>query len=175
MGTTTTLLTFEEFEQLPDEPCKSELLDGELIQLPPAKLRHMDLATRLYHLLLEFVKSGAFPHLGQVTIEYGYKLGRRSWVIPDVSITHPNQTRGDYLEGAPLLAIEVVSESNRADHLHRKLKKYLANGGHEVWVMYPDTRSVVVHHASQSNEFDTTLSSDLLPGLTIDLLKLFAD
>jgi len=29
---TTTLLSFEEFEQLPDEPGKVELLDGELIE-----------------------------------------------------------------------------------------------------------------------------------------------
>src|SRR5262249_12903094 len=148
---------------------------GELIQLPPAQLRHMDVTKRLFLLLLRFVESVALPHLGEVNIEYGYKLGRRSWIQPDVSIAHPNQVRGRYLEGAPLLAIEVVSEFNRADHMHRKLKKYLANGSHEVWIVYPDTRSVVVHHASQSNEFDTTLSSDLLPGLTIDLAKLFAD
>jgi Uma2 family endonuclease len=35
-----TLLTFEEFEQLPDRPGKDELLRGELIQMPPGKLRH---------------------------------------------------------------------------------------------------------------------------------------
>ena len=38
----TTLLTFEELEQLPDEPGKMELLDGELIRLPPAKKRHIE-------------------------------------------------------------------------------------------------------------------------------------
>ena len=37
MGVSTSLLTFEEFEQLPDDPGKLELLDGELIRLPPAK------------------------------------------------------------------------------------------------------------------------------------------
>jgi len=35
MGATTKLLTFEEFEQLPDAPGKRELLDGELIEWPP--------------------------------------------------------------------------------------------------------------------------------------------
>src|SRR5262244_2144484 len=98
MGKTAKLLTFEEFEQLPDKPGKSELLDGELIQLPPAKLRHADLAQNLFLLVLEFVKSGTFPHLGDVNIHYGYKLGPRSWIQPDVSITHPNQARGRYLE-----------------------------------------------------------------------------
>src|ERR1035438_4281214 len=44
----TTLLSFEEFEQLPDEPGKVELLDGELIQSPPAKFKHSELVRRIY-------------------------------------------------------------------------------------------------------------------------------
>jgi len=34
MGTTTNLMTFEQFERLPDEPHKLELIDGELIRMP---------------------------------------------------------------------------------------------------------------------------------------------
>ena len=40
MGTTTSLLTFEEFERLPDQPGKRELLKGELIDGPPAEEKH---------------------------------------------------------------------------------------------------------------------------------------
>ena len=38
----TSLMTFEEFERLPEpeQPGKCELLEGELIQLPPAKKKH---------------------------------------------------------------------------------------------------------------------------------------
>ena len=35
MGTVKTLLTFEAFEQLPDQPGKQELVRGELIEMPP--------------------------------------------------------------------------------------------------------------------------------------------
>ena len=52
MGTTTTLLTFEEFERLPDQPGKRELLEGELIELPPAELKHNRIAHRIYHRLI---------------------------------------------------------------------------------------------------------------------------
>ena len=41
------------------------------------------------------------------------------------------------MEGAPALAIEIVSASNRADQMAREVKKYLAGGGIEVWVAYP--------------------------------------
>ena len=52
MGTTTTLLTFEEFERLPDQPGKRELLEGELIELPPAELIHNRIAHRIWRLLM---------------------------------------------------------------------------------------------------------------------------
>ena len=35
MGATTVHLSFEQFEALPDTPGKQELLEGELIELPP--------------------------------------------------------------------------------------------------------------------------------------------
>ena len=60
MGTTT-ILSFEEFERLPDEPGKVELLDGELIQLPPAKRKHMELVRRIMILLTRAVENGMLP------------------------------------------------------------------------------------------------------------------
>jgi Uma2 family endonuclease len=51
MGTTTNLMTFEEFERLPDEPNKLELIDGALIRMPPVITRHMRIVMRLYKIL----------------------------------------------------------------------------------------------------------------------------
>ena len=48
MGTVKTLLTFEEFEQLPDQPGKQELIRGELIEMPPADLKHNRISHRIY-------------------------------------------------------------------------------------------------------------------------------
>jgi hypothetical protein len=53
MGTTTSLLTFEEFEHLPDEPGKLEFLDGKPFHLPPAILKHMEIAKRLFLILIQ--------------------------------------------------------------------------------------------------------------------------
>jgi Uma2 family endonuclease len=47
MGTVKTLLTFEEFEQLPDQPGKRELVRGELIEAPPPEYKHDDIADRI--------------------------------------------------------------------------------------------------------------------------------
>ena len=149
------LMTFERLERLPEEPGKTELLDGELIQMPPAKLPHNRLAKRLFLRIFQLVESlradeAAFG-FGEVEIEMGYKIGSKpdSWLIPDVSIAHRGQSGDDYYEGAPLIAIEVISESNTARQVDRKIEKYLANGSQEVWVFYPETRRVLTHFANR--------------------------
>jgi Uma2 family endonuclease len=144
------LMTFDELERVPEEPGKTELLDGELIQLPPAKLPYHKLAQRLFLRLLETVERADLGH-GEVHFGMGYKIGGKpdSWLIPDVSITYRDQPGDEYCEGAPLIAVEVVSEFNKAGKLDRKIEKYLANGGREGWVFYPETRRVLTHFADR--------------------------
>jgi Uma2 family endonuclease len=168
MATSTGLLTFEEFERLPDEPGKLELLDGELIRLPPAKRKHQTIGERLFEMLKQTTRGAETHH------EMGYKIGSSAWLVPDVSIAYPNQPGEDYMEGAPLLAVEIISESNSAEDVDRKVKKYLSNGGTEVWVIYPKTQSVTVFRQGSIREFRGTLESDIVPGLKIDLAQLFA-
>ena len=173
MGTTT-LLSFEEFEQLPDEPGKLEFLDGELIQLPPAKRKHMEIAHRIHALLKHGVdKAEASARLGGAYLEMGYKFGTGAWLQPDVSIPYRDQPCGDYFESAPALAVEVISESNTAAQMDRKVKIYLTNGGVEVWLVYPDTRCVWVYREGHAEEFQSVLHTSLLPGLEIELQQLF--
>jgi Uma2 family endonuclease len=174
MGTST-LLSFEEFEQLPSEPGKMELLDGELIRLPPAKFRHAKIIHRLHELLKPLTENcSAGTDIGETYIEMGYKMGKRAWLQPDVSISYLNQPCNDYLEGAPLLAVEVISESNTAEQMDRKVKTYLANGGKEVWVVYPKTQYILMFREGRVEEFRGTLRSDIVPGLLIDLDQLFS-
>jgi Uma2 family endonuclease len=154
MPTAVALVTFEDLERLPDEPGKTELLDGEVIQMPPAFLPHNILSEDLFLLLRQMVKTlrsdGTTRGLGNVHHEMGYKIGKGpdSWLVPDVSIAHRDQAASDkYYEGAPLIAIEIISESNTARYVDRKIKKYLANGSQEAWVLYPKTRRVLTHFA----------------------------
>src|SRR5258708_10586936 len=98
MGTTQTpqtMLTFEEFERMPDRPGKQELLRGELIDLPPAELRHNRISHRIYkHLdaaLNQAHARGEALDLGEGYIEMGYQMADHSWVQPDVSVTHAGQ------------------------------------------------------------------------------------
>src|SRR5258708_544732 len=130
---TTTLLTFREFEELPDSPGKRELLDGELIEMPPPKTRHSKIHLRIRDRLSPYVLDRG---LGEVYIEAGFRLGERHWVQPDLSLVSGEQDQTSdpegYFEGAPRLAIEVISKANTAESVDRKIVKFFEYGGEEV-------------------------------------------
>jgi Uma2 family endonuclease len=141
------LLTFEEFEQMPEQPGKQELINGELFELPPASRKHN---RKSLNILFQFKAAldaaharGEAADLGELCIEGGYKLGG-GWVQPDVSITHANQPEGKYFEGAPAIAIEVVSPSNTSRHLQIKTQLYFAHGAREVWQVFDDPTQILI-------------------------------
>jgi len=134
-----TLLTEEEFLALPEFAGKQELLDGELIELPPAKLSHSSLAKLIAKLLEGAVGSE------RVFLELGYRLGPRRWLVPDVSVLWPEQRiEHDWPQGSPMIAIEIASRGNKAFELERKRLLYLEGGAAEVWFMYPETHTMLV-------------------------------
>jgi Uma2 family endonuclease len=159
MGTTT-LMSFAEFERLEEGPDQIELLKGELIRVPPPQREHMEICEELFIRLRTEVdlarKTQLGVNLGKVHVEMGYLLSGdpRSWLRPDVSLTHPGQSGGRYYEGAPLMVFEVVSESAA-----------------EVWVIYPDTRHAWVYdNSSPAARCETrSIRSPLLPGIEIPL------
>jgi len=133
------MLSEEEFLSLPDTPFKQELLDGELIELPPAKLYHSVIARRLMYLLATVLDKS------RVWIEVAYCLRDGRWLIPDVSVSWPDQReeRGWY-KGSPMLAIEIASRGNTGAEIESKTALYLEDGAAEVWVLYPKTQTIVV-------------------------------
>ena len=180
---TTTPMTFEEFERLPDElgdPKKLELLEGELIELPIPEAQHVKIGNSIRDgvraSLLEARTRGEASDLGEAFHEMGYKLPNTSYVRPDVSVTHAGQKESRFFEGSPAIAIEVISRSNTAIMLDKKIRLYFQFGAREVWVVYPETRHVMVYtlggvHDVQENE---SLTTPLVPGLKLSVFSIFA-
>src|SRR6266542_1419698 len=138
----TGLITFEEFERLPESEYRQELLEGELIEkMPPPDKQHDDTAERFYQRIYVHVASQP-EERRRARIGVGYQLSKRTWLVRDVSVTQPNQVAGKYYEGSPQIAIEIISESNTARQMDLKIRKYFEHGAAEVWVIYPETRSL---------------------------------
>src|ERR1700685_728880 len=173
MGTVKTLLTFEEFERLPDQPGKQELVRGELIEMPPADLKHNRRSHRIYDALKpvlgEAHACGDAAELGEVYIEMGYLLSGRSFLQPDVSVTHAGQTEGKYFEGAPAIAIEVISPSNAVKQIEAKTQLYFECGALEVWRFFQKKRQVTIQVRGRAVRVipeDSVITTPLLPGLS---------
>jgi Uma2 family endonuclease len=197
MGTKT-LMSLEDFVQLPDDDMRHELDEGELIVMPPAKFRHSRIAKRIYDSILAYLVARRMRNMvmGEVFSEAGYELERtaqgRTVRQPDVSYVHVDRLKAApdaYMEGAPDLAIEVVSPSDTAEQMARKVRQYLGSGGEVVWVVYPASSEVHafysperVHGTAGGNmeakifsQRDVLTEPELLPGWDgIALAELFA-
>ena len=81
-------------------------------------------------------------------------------------------------EGAPDLAVEVLSPSNTPAEMSRKLAEYFRHGARQVWMVDPDTRPVAVHTAAGLPRFlegDNVLDGgELLPGFSTPIAAFFA-
>ena len=159
-----------------------ELVDGVLVEKPMG-YRESLLAIFLATALNEFVRP---RNLGLVTGADGMiRLFAGLVRIPDVAFTSWDRLPGGKVpdqpipELAPDLAIEVLSRSNTASEMDRKLHEYFSSGVRLVWVIDPDERSGTVYTASnQSNRYfegDQLSGSDVLPGFSVLLSDLFAE
>jgi Uma2 family endonuclease len=139
MGTAT-LLTEAEFLALPEVAGKQELLDGELLTLPPPTLWHSEMIKRLQaHLETVLDRS-------RVWSETAYRMRPGRWLIPDLSVSWPDQPRyEEWFQASPMVAVEIASRGNTAAELEQKVVAYLEHGAAEVWVVYPKTRTMTVH------------------------------
>jgi len=179
MGTKT-LLTFEEFERLPDRPGKRELLKGELIELPPPEINHDRIARRVYKSLDAALDTahehGEAMQLSEVCISSGYRLSD-GWVVPDVSVAHAGQPETKYLEGAPAIAIEVVSPGKSAENLDTKTSLHFEFGAIEVWRIYPKTRHIDVHVPGAVRVFGIhdAVTTPLLPGFAMPVKEILVE
>ena len=84
---------------------------------------------------------------------------------------------------APDIAFEIISRvkttaSETATTINRKVQAYLAWGVHEVWLIYPETRTVEVHVPGSARTLSETRASDIhhsFPAGSIQISELFED
>lgn len=83
--------------------------------------------------------------------------------------------------GAPDLVIEILSPSTARLDLKQKREVYLDAGVRELWFIYPNEGRIVIHESSAGEEPKVrtvergeTLTTDLLPGLSIVTEEVFA-
>jgi len=177
MGTTTTLVTVQEFLEMPEtEGLIEELIGGEVISMPVSGQPHEVTKSNLARLLVSWLAQN--PGL-RVFIETAYQLNDQTCLIPDISLLAtarivPGST--GVFQKPPELAIEVVS-SEKAAHLEAKIELYLAYGAKSVWVAYPQRRVVrIFDPAGGARRFEhdePLVDPNVLPGFSVPTSAIF--
>ncbi len=166
-------VTLEEYAALPKHP-RYELVKGVLVELMVASEEHEHTGSLVNWRL----SSHVFPNgLGRVYLSNrGYVTGSDSPAtsrMPDVSfVSNARLNRPDLVgmlyDGAPDLAVEILSESNTPAEIRQKIGEYMGAGGKAVWVIDIDARMLTVHTAGAPpvtlTEADTVDGEDYLPG-----------
>jgi Uma2 family endonuclease len=174
------LKTAADLESLPDDSYRHELVAGVIVAEPLPTHRHDRARWRLERLLRAHVEAG---RLGEVFGEAGYLLARDPDTVrgPDLSFVSRERLSSfddaRFFPGAPDLAVEILSPSNRPGEVHAKVADYLAAGARVVWVVDPKRKLVTTYRellAPQRLESTEILEGgDVIPGLTIPLHSIF--
>jgi Uma2 family endonuclease len=110
-------------------------------------------------------------------VAMGVEVSEHDTFVPDVSVVRRERLGGEdrIFRGAPDLAIEVVSSTDTATHVKSKVDAYLQNGSKTVWVVYPDSRSVMAYSGDTARELkaDQTVEDPLLPGFSTPVSSFF--
>jgi len=142
-STPTKLLTFAEYEQIPNPPGgRYELHHGALIDMAFPEHRHQK-AQWTIRRLLESASGGD----GIVKEEMAYRPlpEHECWGADVAYLTSSRWNNIDrWLAGAPDLVVEVLSPSNSAMEILDKKETCLENGSLEFWLVDLDRRRVEV-------------------------------
>jgi len=164
------------------ESARLELVQGKIIETALTGGLHGLITMELSRLVATYMRE---QELGVVVAaETGFILATNPDTVraPDVAFIAkdrlPRPIPQRYFPLAPDLAVEVVSPSDVAQDVRRKVIDFLQAGTHLVWVIYPETQTVDVYRPGRDvrvvDAQGTLQGEDVLPGFELPLRDLFA-
>lgn len=176
-----TVYTPDDLLKLPDGE-RYELVDGQLIE-DEMSLESFRIAGIILGALLKYAE--------RLNSGYAFPDGFPLRCFPD----DPNRVRKPdacfvsksrlpeqdldlgFCPVAPELVVEVVSPTDIYHEVERKVSQYLKAGVRLIWVISPQSRTVVAYHGTGAIEHlvesDTLIGGDVLPDFEFPIAKLF--
>lgn len=175
--------TDEAFMALPDDGNRYELVNGELVNMGNAGLKHGYVSGRLIVLLGGFIYANDLGIALDSSTAFTMKSGNKR--SPDASFLSKARLKAGgglikgFFVGAPDLAVEVLSPGNTVEEIHDKIVEYFDSGSQLVWVIHPDEEYVLVYRHPQPSRLllhtDSLEGEDVIPGFQLPLTELFRE
>jgi Uma2 family endonuclease len=172
-------LDYDDYADIPPDRNTYEIIDGELYVTPAPSPLHQRVSKRLQRQLEAYFEAGGLGEVFDAPIDL--ILTHHDVVQPDlVVVADARQVSGRGIEGAPLLVVEVLSESTRTQDRTVKARRYAALGIPHYWILDPEARRIECYRAesgayavAREAEGDATLTPSDWPGLTVALAELW--
>jgi len=166
-----------------------EVVDGEFVEVKIMPgFEHSDIIDILLDILKPFVRQHNLGRVfgdGLTYLLHVSEAGIRTARIADFSFIRREKFRRDFdrrepYPGAPDLAVEVVSPSEKTPDLMGKIEDYLRYGIEQVWAIYPGDKELHVYLRDHNlplvyKESDTLEAPSLFPGWQLKVADLFLD
>lgn len=148
--TTRVRLTYEDYAALPDDGRRYELHEGELSVTPAPGTDHQDTLGNLFVIIRGHVRARG---LGRVFV------APVDCILADITVVQPDivfvaaarlpviSRRG--IEGAPTLAVEIISPSTGAIDRRRKLQLYARYAVPCYWIVDPPAKTIEAYHLTE--------------------------
>lgn len=175
-ATVTESFSLEDFMANPPE--QMEWVDGQLVEKTGITVKHSQIQARLARYWGNYVTQSGQG--GDVFVELPcrtLKQGRR----PDVCYLSAEllQQFGEAaaLPQSPPLIAEIASPTDAAEDLFAKAEEYLASGCQEVWLVFPETRRILILIENRTlgfNAGDAVSTQLVLTGFNVAIGDLLA-
>lgn len=161
-----------------------ELIYGKTFSMAGANERHQAILMELssqFHNFLRGKSCKVYPAPIDVRLFYREDDSDDTVIQPDIIIVCDEKKRGqEGCRGVPDLLVEILSPSDTAIEMERKLRLYLQAGVREYWVVDPENNGLIVYHFLDGKisivPYGNTgsVSVGILPGLTVELDQVFS-
>lgn len=174
--------TIDDYDQLPDDGPRYELIDGVLIEIPAPTILHQRLLKRFLRDVDQFVEDAESGEVFFAPCDV--QLPRGTIVQPDmlfVSNTHREVVTEKRIVGAPDLVVEISSPSTMDRDLGDKRELYRKHGVAEYWFIDVEERTASVwtlrdgEYVVLRPDVDGLIRSTVVTGFAVDIERVFAD
>ena len=174
--------TDEAFMALPDDGHHYEVINGELIDMGNSGALHGYVCSLALAALAGYILPKKLGVILDSSTAFKMKNGNKR--SPDIAFFAKERLQGiavlpsGYLDGAPDLAVEVLSPGNTVEEIDDKLTEYFENGSRLVWVIHPTQHYVLVYRSAHEPDRllkgkDSLDGEEVIPGFSLAIADLF--
>ena len=175
-------ITRHEYAMIPVGAPNYQLIEGDLVMAPSPSSFHQDILANLLVIIRAYLREHPIGKIYVAPLDT---------YLSDINVYQPDllfilkenlsiiEEHG--IEGAPDLAIEILSKSSSKYDLGPKRSVYARTGVEELWIIDPPKRTLALYRLAENPDTPIAtykakqkFTSTLLPGLTIDLVDVFS-